>query len=127
MNLFSYDSSGEVEDAVVDSAFAVIQLEEDKGLGRALFIEDEYGFADLTRPCTPEDEANKLCVPFDEGKNQWYHTFSMSLTDGPFAKPQDGLLTQPRFPRQHAEPAGGELDHRRVLPAGGHRDPARLG
>jgi hypothetical protein len=89
-NLFGYDSTGAVEDAVIDSAFVVLQVEDNKGLGRALYVPDEYGRATAT-PC-PVDAGHRECVPFDEGKNQRYYTFSMSLTDGPFGHPQDGLL-----------------------------------
>jgi hypothetical protein len=89
-NLFGYDSSGAVEDAVIDSAFLVLQVEDNKGLGRALYVPDEYGRATET-PC-PEDADHRACVPFDEGKNQRYYSFSMSLTDRPLSHPQDDLL-----------------------------------
>jgi hypothetical protein len=89
-NLFGYDSSGAVEDAVIDSAFLVLQVEDNKGLGRALYVPDEYGRATET-PC-PEDAGHRECVPFDEGKNQRYYSFSMSLTDRPLSHPQDDLL-----------------------------------
>jgi hypothetical protein len=88
-NLFGYDSTGAVEDAVIDSAFLVLQVEDNKGLGRALYLPDAYGRA-TDQPC-PVDAGHRECVPFDEGKNQRYYTFSMSLTDGPFGHPQDGL------------------------------------
>ena len=32
------------------------------------------------------------CIAFDEGKNQWYHSFSMSLEDPLASDPEDGLL-----------------------------------
>jgi hypothetical protein len=91
-NLFGYDSSGAVEDAVIDNAFLVLQVEDNKGLGRALFVKDEYGLpTDVACDPTQYNERTD-CIPFDEGKNQRYYTFSMSLTDGPFSHPQDGLL-----------------------------------
>ena len=97
LNLFGYDSTGKVKDAVIDSAFVVVQTEESKGLGRALYLADENGLPDLTQECTEEQDEAKLCVPFDDGKNQWYHSFSMSLTDPLVTHEQDGLLTNLAF------------------------------
>ncbi|MFW2332385.1 choice-of-anchor O protein, partial [Ilumatobacter sp.] len=97
LNLFGYDSDA---DGATDSAFAVVQMEEDKGLGRALY--DPAVDADgvptglpSETPCTSEDE--KECIAWDIGKNQWYHTFSMSLTDGLAADPVDGLVANLTF------------------------------
>ncbi len=94
VNLFGYDSDG---DTWTDSAFVVVQLEEDKGLGRALYVEDENGLADVSQVCTPEQDEQKLCVAWDEGKNQWYHTFSMSLTDPMATHETDGLVKNLTF------------------------------
>ena len=94
LNLFGYDSG---TDGITDSAFVVVQLEEDKGLGRALYVEDENGLADVSQVCTPEQDEQKLCVAWDEGKNQWYHTFSMSLTDTMATQPTDGLIANLTF------------------------------
>ena len=97
LNLFGYDSDA---DGANDSAFVVVQLEEDKGLGRALYVAavDENnvptGLPSETE-CTNPTQEN--CIAWDIGKNQWYHTFSMSLTDGPFADPQDGLVANLTF------------------------------
>ncbi len=68
LGLFGYDSDG---DSLTDSAFAVVQAEESKGLGA-------FGF-DLGIPCTPEDDGDE-CIPFDEGKNLWYYSFNFELT-----------------------------------------------
>jgi hypothetical protein len=84
LNLFGYDSTNDkVKDAVIDSAFVVVESEEDKGLGAFGFTDDQSETATV---CDPElDEG---CIPFDEGKNMWYFSFSMSLTDtvGGFAE-----------------------------------------
>ncbi|WP_152485980.1 choice-of-anchor O protein [Methylohalobius crimeensis] len=61
VNLFGYDSN---RDGVNDSGWVVFVTEESKGLGR---------FA------------------FDQGKNMWYHTFSMSLFDTR-ATEENGLM-----------------------------------
>lgn len=97
VNLFGYDSTNKVKDAVIDSAFVVVQAEEDKGLGRASYLMDpETGLADTTQPC-PEDADEKLCVAFDTGKDQRYHSFSMSLTDSLADHEKDGLLANLGF------------------------------
>jgi hypothetical protein len=86
LGLFGYTSSNNPTD-LVDSAFVVVVSEEDKGLGA-------FGFSDDQDPnaaaCDPELDEN--CVPFDEGKNMWYFSFSMSLTDRLTEDPLDGLL-----------------------------------
>jgi hypothetical protein len=93
LNTFGYDSTGKVKGAVIDNAFVTLILEEDKGLGKWGFVEAADGTVDYTMPCDPEaDPAIEGCVPFDEGKNIWYHSFSMSLTDDMAARPRDGLL-----------------------------------
>ncbi|MCO8126153.1 choice-of-anchor O protein [Acidimicrobiia bacterium EGI L10123] len=96
LNLFGYDSSGAVADASTDSAFAIVQLEEDKGLGRALYLADPETGLPTDTVCTAEID-EQLCVPFDDGKNQWYHSFSMSLTDELVGHEQDGLLANLAF------------------------------
>jgi hypothetical protein len=89
LNLFGYDSTSpkKIEDSVVDSAFVVVESEEDKGLGA-------FGFTDAFDPnaaaCDPEEDEG--CVAFDEGKNMWYFSFSMSLTDTVGGNAEDGLL-----------------------------------
>ena len=97
LNLFGYDSNA---DGSTDSAFVVVQLEEDKGLGRALYdpAVDENGVPTglpSETPCTSEDE--KECIAWDIGKNQWYHTFSMQLTDDLAVDPVDGLVANLTF------------------------------
>jgi len=89
LNLFGYDSDGDVKkDVVIDSAFALVVLEEDKGLGA-------FGFEDDFNPdagaCTPDKEVED-CIPFDEGKNIWYFSFSMSSNDIVGGHTEDGLL-----------------------------------
>jgi hypothetical protein len=91
LNLFGYDSTGKVKGAVIDNAFVIMQTEESKGLGRALYLADEVTGLPTDTVCTAETD-EKLCVPFDDGKNQWYHSFSMSLTDGLVTHETDGLL-----------------------------------
>ena len=94
LGLYGYDSSGTVDPdmAVIDSAFVTLILEEDKGLGKFGFMLAEDGMTiDYTMPCDPEAEIEG-CVAFDEGKNIWYHSFSMSLTDEMVTEPLDGLL-----------------------------------
>jgi len=84
LGLFGYDSDN---DTVIDNAFVVFQAEESKGLGA-------FGYTDLfdsnASACDPEVDDG--CIPFDEGKNQWYYSFSMRLTDAMAADPLDGLL-----------------------------------
>lgn len=83
--LHGYASTGEVKDPV-DGAFVVVVSEEDKGLG-------SFGFTvDGDTTCTPTKDNADTCIPFDEGKNIWYHSFSMSLTDGLALDERDGLL-----------------------------------
>ena len=94
LNLFGYDTTGKVKDAVIDSAFVVVQLEEDKGLGRALYVPDPVTGLPTDTVCNIDP---KDCVPFDDGKNQWYHSFSMSLTDPLVSHVQDGLLANLGF------------------------------
>ncbi|MBN2045951.1 MAG: hypothetical protein JW757_13095 [Anaerolineales bacterium] len=87
LGLFGYDSiTDKFKDTVIDSAFVVVVSEEDKGLGA-------FGFTDSFDPnaaaCDPE--ADESCIPFDEGKNMWYYSFSMSLTDTVGGNLEDGL------------------------------------
>lgn len=85
LGLFGYDTD---RDGVVDGAFVVVQTEEDKGLGK-------FGFTEEGTACDPD--ASESCIAFDEGKNLWYHSFSMSLTDSFALNPQDGLLANLTF------------------------------
>jgi hypothetical protein len=77
LNVFGYGSSPS-QNAEIDSAFAVVVAEEDKGLG-------SFGFdSESDQACEPNDGPpveGDTCVAFDEGKNIWYHSFSMSLAD----------------------------------------------
>jgi hypothetical protein len=84
LGLYGYDSTGKVKDAVIDSAFVVLVVEDDKGLG-------SFGFTAEGVACDP-DENPDTCIPFDEGKNIRYFTFSMSLNDTVGGNPQDGLI-----------------------------------
>lgn len=88
LGLYGYRSDGKVADSGFDSAFVVVVAEEDKGLGA-------FGFTADGTACTPDKKLAPDCIPFDEGKNIWYFSFSMSLRDtlggGPRLK-QDGLL-----------------------------------
>ena len=101
LGLFGYDSDG---DGATDSAYVVAQMEEDKGLGRALFLPelDAEGVPTglpSTELC-PADADEKDCVAWDQGKNQWYHTFKMSLPDESAVAaddPVDGLLANLTF------------------------------
>ena len=98
LGLYGYDSTGKVKDAVIDNAFVTVILEEDKGLGKFGFHDDDLdGTVDYTDPCTPVDKEDDpdydaTCIPFDEGKNIWYHSFGMSLTDELVGHELDGLL-----------------------------------
>ncbi|HWR77139.1 MAG TPA: choice-of-anchor O protein [Thiobacillus sp.] len=84
LGMYGYASSGILTDPA-DSAFAVVVTEEDKGLGK-------FTFEDGTIPCEPTANNDPECVAFDEGKNIWYHTFSMKLTDTVGGKTADGLV-----------------------------------
>ena len=83
LGLYGYDSTNKVKDAVIDSAFVVVVAEEDKGLGK-------FGVTADGTTCNPDLDPN--CSTFDEGKNIWYHSFSMSLTDSVGGKTQDSLV-----------------------------------
>ncbi len=93
LGLYGYDSTNKVKDAVIDSAFVIVVAEEDKGLGAFGFTDDDY-----TTPCDAKDETNENCIPFDEGKNNKYFSFSMSLTDAVGGHPEDGLLANLTHP-----------------------------
>lgn len=83
LGLFGYDADG--VDGIIDSAWVVFEAEESKGLGA-------FGFTDTTEtgvPCDPD--VDETCVAFDEGKNLWYYSFGMSLTDQAANSP-DGLV-----------------------------------
>jgi hypothetical protein len=89
LGLYGYDGTDDkVKDAVIDSAFVVVVAEEDKGLGK-------FGFYDSGDPCDPDTDEG--CLVFDEGKNLWYHSFSMSLTDAVGGFAEDGLLANLGF------------------------------
>jgi hypothetical protein len=91
LGLYGYDSTGKVKGAVINSAFAVVVAEEDKGLGAFTF--DAEG-----NPCTQDGNSDPDCFTFDEGKNIRYFSFSTSIKDTVGGKTQDGLLanlTQP--------------------------------
>lgn len=83
LGLYGYDSTNKVKDAVIDSAFVVVVAEEDKGLGK-------FGVTADGATCDPDTDPD--CSTFDEGKNIWYHSFSMALTDRVGGKTQDGLV-----------------------------------
>lgn len=85
LGLYGYDSTGKVKDAVIDSAFAVVVAEEDKGLGAFTF--DANGNA-----CEQENNSDPDCFTFDEGKNIKYFSFSTSIMDTVGGHPEDGLL-----------------------------------
>lgn len=83
LGMYGYASSGKVSDPA-DSAFVVVVSEEDKGLGKFTFVDG------TTIPCEPTED--EYCEAFDEGKNIWYFTFSMKLTDTVGGKVQDSLV-----------------------------------
>jgi hypothetical protein len=85
LGLYGYASSG-VETDPVDGAFVVVVAEEDKGLGKFTFTTPDGTTTAI--PCEPTEDDN--CAAFDEGKNIWYQSFSMSLSDT-LAAGRDGL------------------------------------
>jgi hypothetical protein len=85
LGLYGYDSTGKVKDAVIDSAFALVVAEEDKGLGAFTF--DAQGNA-----CEQENNSDPDCFTFDDGKNIKYFTFSMSIGDTVGGNQPDTLL-----------------------------------
>ena len=105
LGLFGYmaDGSVSVKTTGYDNAFVIVQTEEDKGLGRASYVDsDADGLPDgietgSMTPCEPT-EGDKTCIAWDIGKNQRYHSFSMSLTDGLALHEQDGLIANLTFP-----------------------------
>jgi hypothetical protein len=90
LGLYGYDSTNKVKDAVIDSAFAVVVAEEDKGLGA-------FGFTADGVACDPDLNPD-TCIAFDEGKNIRYFSFSMSLMDTVGGKTQDSLLANLTHP-----------------------------
>jgi len=105
LNLFGYTSawadantiSSGIDSSFIDNAFVIVQVEEDKGLGRASYLSDpETGLP--TEAVCPPDADEKECVAWDIGKNQRYHSFSMSLTDALAGDEQDGLVANLTFP-----------------------------
>lgn len=86
LGLYGYTSSSNPTDPV-DSAFVVVVSEEDKGLGAFGFTDD---FDPNASACVPD--VDEGCIPFDEGKNMWYYSFSMSLTDELDRYEQDTLV-----------------------------------
>jgi len=104
VNLFGYSyTDSDVSSTGYDSAFVVLQVEEDKGLGRATFVDSEPdGIPDMDAngnmtTCEPT-QGDNTCIAWDIGKNQRYHTFSMKLTDDVGGHPEDGLLANLTFP-----------------------------
>lgn len=101
ISLFGYDVDA---DGIDDNAFVVMQTEEDKGLGRATFLDsDADGLPDgietgAMTTCEPV-EGDRTCIAWDIGKNQRYHTFAMSLTDDTLmsAFPEDSLVQNLTF------------------------------
>ncbi len=94
LGLFGYDATNDkVKEAVIDSAFVVVVAEEDKGLGAFGFTDDQ---SDTATACDPEE--SETCIAFDEGKNNKYFSFSMSLTDAVGGFAEDGLLTNLTHP-----------------------------
>jgi hypothetical protein len=85
LGLHGYTSSNNPNDPI-DSAFVIFQAEESKGLGAFGFTET----GEAGTPCDPEEDED--CIAFDEGKNLFYYSFSMSLTDRFAADPRDGLI-----------------------------------
>jgi len=82
LGLFGYDSNG---DQLTDSAWIVVEAEESKGMG-AFYFDDASG-----SPASCEEGATDTCVVADDGKNIWYYSNGMSLTDASRNSPQ-GLL-----------------------------------
>lgn len=85
-------TAGDFDFAEIDSAFVVVVAEEDKGLGAFGFTDETY-----TTACDPKADPDN-CIPFDEGKNNKYFSFSMSLSDTVGGHPEDGLLANLTHP-----------------------------
>lgn len=77
--LFGYDSNG---DGKTDSAWVIMEAEESKGMGAFYFTPDNVA-------C---EEGTENCDVADDGKNIWYYSFSMSLTDANAGNPVNGLV-----------------------------------
>jgi hypothetical protein len=87
LGLYGYDSFSpkKLSNSIIDSAFAVIVAEEEKGLGAFTF--DANG-----NPCTQDGNSDPDCFVFDDGKNIKYFSFSTSIMDTAGGYTQDTLL-----------------------------------
>ena len=82
LNLQPRDSDG---NGVTDDAWVIIIHEEDKGLGRFGFLNDEEwsgNVDDTATACTdPDANPDDNCDRADIGKNQWYISFALGGPD----------------------------------------------
>jgi hypothetical protein len=102
VNLFGYQEGEKAVSTGFDSAFVVVQVEEDKGLGRATYVDSEPdglpdGIEDGSMTTCEPQEGDNTCIAWDTGKNQRYHSFSMSLTDDLALDERDGLVDNLTF------------------------------
>ena len=97
LNLQPRDTDG---DDLADDAWVIIVHEEDKGLGRFGFVNDEEwdGIVDSTATSCgdPDTSPDDSCVKADVGKNQWYISFALG-------SPQTSVLDDaPAFDQDHS-------------------------
>jgi hypothetical protein len=98
LNLQPRDSDG---DGVTDDAWVIIIHEEDKGLGRYGFLNDDPwdgNYDDVAVPCgDPDASQDDNCIEADVGKNQFYISYALgtpatSVLDGVAADELDYSL-----------------------------------
>jgi hypothetical protein len=88
------DSDG---DGITDDAWIIIINEEDKGLGRFVFVNDVAwdGNIDSTGTACGDPDVDKTdnCIEADVGKNQWYISFALGTPQTSAALEEDfGLV-----------------------------------
>jgi len=88
LNVQPRDTDG---DGVTDDAWVVIIHEEDKGLGRFPFLNDEPYVNETTFGTRCEDETLENCKR-EIGKNQWYISFAMGGPATSASEPEIGLV-----------------------------------
>ena len=93
LNLQPRDTDG---DDLADDAWVIIVHEEDKGLGRFGFVNDEAwdGNVDTTATACgdPDASLDDNCIKADIGKNQWYISFALGTPQTSLSEDDIGMV-----------------------------------